>query len=83
MTLQIFFLVSAVVMTTGGGKGDNGREEALKLSREGWFLRERAAKNGRDGDKRGEGMEKRGEGKKMGEMFGGYGFYLYFCAVIQ
>ena len=33
MTLQIFFLVSAVVMTTGGGKGDNGREEALKLSR--------------------------------------------------
>ena len=68
MTLQIFFRVSAVVMTTGGGKGDNGREEALKLSREGWFFGEQAAKNGRDGDERGEGKGKWGrERKKWGK----------------
>ena len=91
MTLQIFFLVSAVVMTTGGGKGDNGREEALKLSRgevvfEGKGGQERPRRGRKRGGKgkMGKGKEKMGKGKKkMGEMFGGYGFYLYFCAVIQ
>ena len=84
MTLQIYFLVSAVVMTTGDGKGDNGREEALKLSRgEVVFGGKGGQERPRRGRKRG-GKGKMGKGKKkMGEMFGGYGFYLYFCAVIQ
>ena len=60
MTLQIFFRVSAVVMTTGGGKGDNGREEALKLSR-GEVVFE--GKGGQERPRRG---RKRGGKGKMG-----------------
>ena len=69
MTLQIFFLVSAVLMTTGGGKGDNGREEALKLSRgEVVFGGKGGQERPRRGRKRG-GKGKMGGGK--GKMGGG------------